>query len=89
MGDIAAFILLLASPALIVIGMARLGALRRWFVAVPTIAIASIAPGAILFLATRESDSITNAAAYFVAPMFCIYGLFVALVTVAIMDARK
>jgi hypothetical protein len=89
MGDIAAFILLLASPALIVIGMAWLGALRRWFVAVPTVAIASVAPGAILFCATREADSITNAAAYYVAPMFCIYGLFVALVTTAIMATRK
>jgi hypothetical protein len=89
MGDIAAFVLLWASPALIVAGAARLGALRRRFVALPTVGIASIAPGAILFLATREADSITNAAAYFVAPMFCIYGLFVALMTTAIMTARK
>ncbi|HEU4961102.1 MAG TPA: hypothetical protein VFT56_11895 [Sphingomonas sp.] len=89
MEDIGAFILLWTSPALVVVGMARFGALRRWFVAASTVVIASITPGAILFFATREADSITNAAAYYVAPMFCIYGLFVALVTAAIMARSK
>ena len=48
-----------------------------------TIAVGA-APGVILFAATRESDAITNAGAYFVAPLFALFGIILSSITAAV-----
>ena len=40
-------------------------------------------PGLLLFAGTRESDAITNAAGYVVAPVFAFFGIVLSSITAA------
>ena len=52
-------------------------------------AVASgLAPAVIVFVGSRQSDSITNAAGYYMAPFFAVIGIIVALIAAAIMGPR-
>jgi len=53
---------------------------NRWATALGSLLIGAT-PGVILFVGTRESDSITNAAALFVAPVLILIGVTLSSIT--------
>jgi len=64
-----------------VLGARWLGLFRnRWATVLGSILIGAM-PGVILFAGTRESDAITNAGAYFVAPVLILLGITLSSIT--------